>query len=112
MLDLQPIRFEVIFLLNRESSGRRDERAMAESSRFASSVNDATLNSLDSFASWSAIAWGIRVLSDWATAQASTVEAAGDVPVSTQVSQALNQEHNSLQYPCTCNIVYMIIYSQ
>ena len=82
---------------------------MAESSRFASSVNDATLNSLDSFASRSAISWGIRVWSDWATARASTVETAGDAPVSSQVSQALNQEHNSLQYSCTCNIVYMYI---
>ena len=54
---------------------------MAESSRFASPVNDATLNSLD------AIAWGIRVWSDWATARASTVETAGDAPVSTPLLQ-------------------------
>ena len=57
---------------------------MAESSRF---VNDATEEqprlTRTPEKTKSAIAWGIRVCSDWATAQASTVETAGDAPVST-----------------------------
>ena len=64
---------------------------MAESSRFASYVNDATEEqprlTRTPEKTKSAIAWGIRVCSDWATAQASTVETAGDVPVSTPLLQ-------------------------
>ena len=64
---------------------------MAESSQFASSVNDATEEQLRltriSQKTKSAIAWGIHVWSDWATARASTVETAGDTPVSTPLLQ-------------------------
>ena len=63
------------------------ERAMAESSWFASPVNDATEEQLRLTRipekTKSAIARGIRVWSDWATARASTVETAGHAPVGT-----------------------------
>ena len=64
---------------------------MAESSRFASPVNDATEESLDSLASRrkprAQSLGGVRVWIDWATARASTVETAGDAPVSTPLLQ-------------------------
>ena len=64
---------------------------MAESSRFASPINDATEEQLRLTRIpekiKSAITWGIREWSDWATVQASTVETAGDTPVSTPLLQ-------------------------
>ena len=64
---------------------------MAVSSRFASSVNDATEEQLRLThipeKTKSATAWGIRVWNDWATARASTVETAGHAPVGTLLLQ-------------------------
>ena len=64
---------------------------MAESSRFASPVNDATEEQLRLTRipekSKSATAWGIRVWNDWATARASMVETAGHAPVGTPLLQ-------------------------
>ena len=66
-------------------------RAMAESSRFASPVNDATEKQLRLThipeKTKSSTTWGIHEWSDWATAQASTIETAGHVPVSTLLLQ-------------------------
>ena len=60
---------------------RERERAMAESSRFAFPVNDATEEQLRLTRipekTKSTTAWGIRVWNDWATARASMVETAG-----------------------------------
>ena len=70
---------------------RERERAMAESSQFASHINNAAEEHLRLTRipekTKSAIAWGIRVWSDWAIARASTVETAGDAPVSTLLLQ-------------------------
>ena len=65
---------------------------MAEPSRFASPVNDATEERLRLTRipekTKSATAWGVRVRSDWATARASaTVETAGHAPVRTPLLQ-------------------------
>ena len=64
---------------------------MAESSRFASPVNDATEKQLRLThipeKTKSSTIWGIHIWSDWATARASTTETAGHVPVSTLLLQ-------------------------
>ena len=58
---------------------------MAQSSRFASPVNDATEEQLRYTRipekTKSATAWGIRVWSEWATARASKGEMAGRAPL-------------------------------
>ena len=64
---------------------------MAEPSRFASPVNDATEERLRFTCipekTKSATAWGVRVQSDWATVRASMVETAGHTPVRTPLLQ-------------------------
>ena len=64
--------------------------AEAESSRFASPVNDDTENQLRLTRipekTKSSTAWGIRVWSDWATAR-STIETAGHAPAGTPLVQ-------------------------
>ena len=62
---------------------------MAESSRFASPVNDATEEQLrlTRIPEKALTAWGIRVWSDWATVRASTVETAGHASVGTPLLQ-------------------------
>ena len=74
--------------------GRKREREdsdMAQSSRFASPVNDATEEQLRYTRipekTKSATAWGIRVWSEWATARASKGETAGRAPVDTLLLQ-------------------------
>ena len=92
---------------------------MAESSRFASPVNDATeeqfrLTRIPEKTK-SATAWGIHVWSVWATARASMVETASHAPVGTLLLQIqvedlaywMSKKHERLpvvnihQRPCT-----------
>ena len=64
---------------------------MAESSRFASPINDATEEQLRLTCipekTNSTTTWGIHVWNDWATARASMVETAGQAPVGTALLQ-------------------------